>query len=268
MTFQQQFSGKTVALTGAASGIGLSCAHLLASRGANLSLADLQKEALEKVKADIESQYKTKVLIFPLDVRNSDQVSNWITTTVKECGKLDGAANLAGVIPKTIGKGWLVDQDMNDFDFVMDVNLKGVLHCLKAQLLVMGEGGAIVNAASIAALMGRDKNSSYSASKHAVLGLTKSAAKEVGVKGIRVNAICPGRIDTPMARNAAEIASAATSGGPPPTTSPGSQASLDFIALRREGKPEEVAKLVAFLLSEESSYISGQGISIDGGWFC
>ncbi|KIW02238.1 uncharacterized protein PV09_06391, partial [Verruconis gallopava] len=137
---------------------------------------------------------------------------------------------------------------------------------MKAQLKVLSQDTAIVNAASIAAVMGRDKNSSYSASKHAVLGLTRSAAKEVGVKGIRVNAICPGRIDTPMARNAAATATGGTAAPPPSNT--GFQGNFDFIALRREGRAEEVAKLIAFLLSDESSYISGQGISIDGGWFC
>jgi NAD(P)-dependent dehydrogenase (short-subunit alcohol dehydrogenase family) len=266
MTFLQQFSNKVIALTGAASGIGLACAHLLASRGASLSLADLNQSALENVKTEIESKYNTKVITFALDVRNYDQVKDWIASTVRELGALHGASNLAGVVPKSIGLGLLEDQDLGDFDFVLDVNLKGVLHCMKAQLAVMTEGAAICNAGSIAGLIGRDKNSSYSASKHAVHGLTKSAAKEYGVKGIRVNAICPGRIDTPMARNASAIAAAGASG--PPPTNTGFQGKFDFIALRREGQAEEVAKLIAFLLSEESSYITGQTISIDGGWNC
>lgn len=266
MTFQQQFSGKTVALTGAGSGIGLATAHLLASRGANLSLADVNQQALDKVKADIETRHKVKVLAFALDVRDFDQVNGWITSTVQDFGKLDGAANLAGVVPKTIGKGFLAEQDLVDFDFVMDVNLKGVMHCMKAQLGAMKAGSAICNAGSIAGLIGRDRNSSYAASKHAVHGLTKSAAKEYGPAGIRVNAISPGRIDTPMARNAAAAATAGSDGPPPPNT--GFSGKLDFIALRREGQAEEVAKLIAFLISDESSYISGQCISIDGGWNC
>jgi NAD(P)-dependent dehydrogenase (short-subunit alcohol dehydrogenase family) len=266
MTFQQQFSKKTIALTGAASGIGLATAHLLARRGANLSLADINQQALDKVKAEIESQYKARVLAFALDVRSYEQVNSWITSTVQEFGSLDGAANLAGVVPKSIGRGTIAEQDLDDFDFVMDVNLKGVMHCMKAQLLVMKEGAAICNAGSIAGLIGRAKNSSYSASKHAVHGLTKSAAREYGPQGIRVNAISPGTIDTPMARNAAAVATTGIGGLPPSKTS--FSGNLDFISLRREGQAEEVARLVAFLLSDESSYISGQTISIDGGWNC
>lgn len=110
---------------------------------------------------------------------------------MSQFGHLDGAANLAGVIPQSIGVGYLIDQDLKEWDFVLSVNLTGVLHCLKAQLKVMSDHGAVVNASSIAGLQGREKNSSYSASKHGVLGLTRSAAKEVGVRGVRVNAICP-----------------------------------------------------------------------------
>ena len=260
MTFQQQFAERVIALTGAASGIGLSTAHLLAQRGAILSIADLNQEALDKVKSDLESKYNTKVLATAVDVRKYDQVEQWIQKTVQEFGALHGGANVAGVVGKQIGTV-LVDQDLDDFDFLMDVNVKGVLHCMKAQLRVVAEGGAVVNAGSIAGLIGRDTNSSYSASKHAVHGLTKSAAKEVGIKNVRVNAVCPGRIDTPMAKNAAAIAA----GGPKShVSSTGITGGVDYVALRRVGEAEEVAKLIAFLLSDESSYITGQCIAIDG----
>ncbi|KAK2775858.1 short chain dehydrogenase reductase family [Colletotrichum kahawae] len=236
MTFAQQFSDKVVAITGGASGIGLATAHLLAERGAKLSLADVQEKALQQAQSDIKSKYP--------------EVDKWITETVKHFGKLDGAANLAGIIPDSIGLKGIDEQDFDEWDLILSVNLTGVMHCLKAQLRVIENTGAIVNASSIAGLIGRNKNASYVASKHGVMGLTRSAAKEVGPKGIRVNGICPGKIDTPM-----------------------SQASRDMKivvepSLKRVGQPREAATVIAFLLSDEASYISGAAIGVDGGWNC
>lgn len=187
-----QFAGKVIALTGAASGIGLATAHILASRGAKLSLADVQEEALQKAKAHIEQQHPgAEIMTAAVDVRRHEQVDAWTGQTVERFGRLDGAANLAGVIPPSIGLAPLARQDLAEWDFVMGVNSTGVMHCLRAQLAAMGDGGSVVNASSIAGTTGRANNASYSASKHAVLGLTRAAAKEVGVRGIRVNAICP-----------------------------------------------------------------------------
>lgn len=192
MTFAQQFSDKVVAITGGASGIGLATANLLAERGAKLSLADVQEKALQQAQSDIKSKYpESDVLIFTVDVRNYDQVDKWITETVKHFEKLDGAANLAGIIPNSIGLKGIDEQDFDEWDLILSVNLTGVMHCLKAQLRVIENTGAIVNASSISGLIGRNKNASYVASKHGVMGLTRSAAKEVGPKGIRVNGICP-----------------------------------------------------------------------------
>ncbi|KAF9874242.1 short chain dehydrogenase reductase family [Colletotrichum karsti] len=251
MTFAQQFRDKVVAITGAASGIGLATAHLLAERGAKLSLADVQEKALQQAQSDIQTKYPgSEVLIFTVDVKNYDKVENWISETVKHFGKLDGAANLAGIIPDSIGLNGIDQQDFDEWNLILGVNLTGVMHCLKAQLRVIEKTGAIVNASSIAGLIGRINNASYVSSKHGVTGLTRSAAKEVGPKGIRVNAICPGKIDTPM-----------------------SQASRDMKivvepSLKRVGEPREVATVIAFLLSDESSYISGANIGVDGGWNC
>lgn len=156
-----------------------------------------------------------------------------------------------------------MEQDISEWDFILEVNLKGVMLCLKAQLAHITPGGAIVNAASIAGLQGRPNNAAYAASKHGVIGLTRSAAKEVGEKGIRVNSICPGYIETPMNASARAIAKDAGTGEEGKRNSEAMS-----VALRRSGKAEEVASLIAFLLGDESKFITGAAYSIDGGWNC
>lgn len=184
-------AGKVVAITGGASGIGLATAHLLASRGATISLADVSEQGLHNASQALISQHNVEVLTFALDVRIASQVNAWIEQTVSKFGKLDCAANIAGVIPKSIGVGGIAEQDDEDWDFIIAVNLTGIMHCMRAQLRVISDGGSIVNAASIAGLMGRPNNAAYAASKHGVIGLTKSAAKEVGGRGIRINSFAP-----------------------------------------------------------------------------
>ncbi|OIW28606.1 BcABA4 [Coniochaeta ligniaria NRRL 30616] len=261
----QQFATKVIALTGGASGIGLATSHLLASRGATLSIADANGAALDTAKSAIVSAHPdTKVLTTVLDVRDAAAVEAWMAETESAFGRVDGAANLAGVIGRSIGHGTLADQDAAEWDFILGVNLTGVMHCLKAQLNRVTDNGSIVCASSIAGLQGRAKNGAYSASKHGVLGLTRSAAKEVGGRGVRVTAVCPGRIDTPMARNAAQIAGK----GDKELGAKHEKSMIDEVALKRSGRAEEVAHLIAFLLSDESTYISGNAISIDGGWNC
>ena len=188
-----QFADKVIALTGAGSGIGFATAKLLASRGATLSLADVSQEGLEKVQKEINNEYKTEVAIFAIDVRKYDQVEKWISDTISKFGRLTGAANLAGVAPASISgdKGKIENQDFAEWDFIVGVNMTGVMHCMKAQLQKIEDHGSIVNASSIAGLMGRAMNGAYTASKHGVIGLTRSAAKEVGERGVRVNSICP-----------------------------------------------------------------------------
>ncbi|KAM0277424.1 hypothetical protein ACHAQH_005786 [Verticillium albo-atrum] len=187
MSFPTQFADKVIALTGAASGIGLATAHLLASRGARLSLADLQQDALLAAqKAITEANPGAEVSITVLDVRDCAAVEAWTTETAARFGRLDGAANLL-----SIGVKPLSEQDLEEWDFVQGVNFTGVMHCLRAQLKTIDNGGSIVNASSIGGITGRANNAAYAASKHAVVGLTRSAAKEVGARQVRVNAICP-----------------------------------------------------------------------------
>jgi NAD(P)-dependent dehydrogenase (short-subunit alcohol dehydrogenase family) len=184
-------AGKVIAITGAASGIGLATAKILASRGATLSLADLQEKALSQTASHILETYNTLVHTFALDVRSRDAVDSWIAETVERFGRLDGAANLAGVIGKSIGVKGVADTDEDEWDFIIAVNLTGVMHCMRAQMKVIADSGSIVNAASIAGLTGRPNNGAYAASKHGVIGLTRSAAKEIGARGVRVNSIAP-----------------------------------------------------------------------------
>ncbi|KAF9886835.1 hypothetical protein FE257_011082 [Aspergillus nanangensis] len=252
MSVQFNFQNRVIAVTGAASGIGLETARLLASSGATLSLADVQKEALDSVVAELTG-LGAQVVGHIVDVSQAQQVDEWISQTVATFGKLDGAANLAGVIGKDINKHTTAELSEDDWAFVTGVNLTGVMHCMRAQINAMKDDGSIVNTSSVAGSMGFPKNASYTAAKHGVIGLTRTAAKEVGIRGIRVNAVSPGLIDTPM-----QAKSVAMRGADRDWT----------FAIKRMGKPAEVAQLVAWLLSDSTGYISGTVQSIDGGWAC
>jgi NAD(P)-dependent dehydrogenase (short-subunit alcohol dehydrogenase family) len=183
--------GKVIAITGAASGIGLETAKLLAERGALVSLADVQEKALDEVAAAIKAaNSEAKVITSVVDVRNQESVNQWIAKTVKEFGKLDGAANLAGVFKARPNSS--IEGDTDDmWNWIIQINLMGVLNCMRAQIPQLGKGGSIVNAASILAIQGASGSAAYSASKHGVLGLSRSAAKDVGKRGIRVNCFAP-----------------------------------------------------------------------------
>jgi NAD(P)-dependent dehydrogenase (short-subunit alcohol dehydrogenase family) len=245
--------GKVIVLTGAASGIGLETALLFAKQGAYLSIADVNADALAEKAAEIEKVSTGKVLSTTVDVRKDDQVNAWIAKTVETFGKLDGAVNMAGVIPKVINKERVEDLNNEDWHFVMDVNLHGIMHCMRAQLQNMNDKGSLVNAASICGLIGFPKNAAYTASKHAVIGLSRTAAKEVGDREIRVNCIAPGLIDGPMQQK-----SVAARGG-------------EMVwkqQIQRRGTPLEVGCLIAWLLSDDTQYITGTVQVIDGGWLC
>lgn len=183
--------GKVIAITGAAGGIGHATAELLASKGANLSLADMDMTKLDHISQEIRSKYKTEVLATPVDVSNSEQVNEWIASTAKHFTKLSGAVNLAGTIGKEFGMKLAHEVTDEDFDFVMSINVRGLMACQRAQLRHIEYGGSIVNTASVSGKMGMPHTLAYATSKHAVIGLTRVAAAENGHRNVRVNAIAP-----------------------------------------------------------------------------
>ncbi|KAI5867267.1 putative short chain dehydrogenase/ reductase [Durotheca rogersii] len=276
------FENKLVVITGAASGIGRATAKILASRGALLSLSDVSETGLKTLKEEIQSARgdaakgtsdgTDPVFTSPCDVRSQAACDAWIAGTMAHFAgrKIDGAANLAGVV--TLPQAAACDgRDSSDaeIDFIFGVNVRGTINCLRSELPHMreagvgapaAEGSAIVNAGSLSGLMGLGGYMPYVASKHAVIGITRTVAKEEAPRGIRVNAIAPGLIDTPMLQAVA--------------ASMGKTASADMYgrgptaALGRLGTDLEVAEVVAFLLSPQSGYITGQPITIDGGMSC
>jgi len=253
MASQYPFTGKVIAITGAASGIGLATAHYLAQRGASLSLADVQRKELLETENAIKKELipTARVLAKLVDVQNNLEVETWTEQTVKEFGKLDGAANLAGIFiePATGIKG--IDDKI--WESVLAINLTGLMHCLRAQLKVISRGGSIVNASSVAGLVGSSQYPAYTASKHGVIGLTKSAAREMGDEEVRVNCICPGRIETPMTAKAATLSTPAF---------PSER------CIKRSGMPDDVSSLITFLLGDESRFITGSVYQVDGGRLC
>jgi len=184
------FQDKVYAITGGASGIGLATVRLLVSRGAKVSIADVQDDLLKKVSDEVTAA-GGDILVRHVDVRRRHQVDGWIAETVQKFGRLDGAANLAGVIPKSHNVARIEEQSDEEWEYVFAVNVTGVMSCMRAEIPHLQAGGSIVNAGSALSLQGRGGAAAYAASKHAVVGLTSSVAKEVGKRGIRVTCIAP-----------------------------------------------------------------------------
>lgn len=255
-----QLQGKVLAITGAGSGIGAAAARESARRGATLSLCDINQEALDKIVEELTAT-GAKVIGARVDVSKSDSVDAWIAETVKHFGKLDGAANIAGVEGQPGGKVFcnIVDLTNEHWDWIMGINLTGLFYCLRAELRVMERGASVLNIASIAGLMGRPGLGAYSSSKHAVVGLTRTAAKEVGERGIRVNALAPGPVDTPMLDRLRK--DGGTEERPVTNT-------YKTLPLQRLGTSEDMAKTICFALSDDSSFTTGATFSVDGGVAC
>lgn len=247
------FEGKVALITGAASGIGKATAMNFAQNGVRTVLADISAEAGEKVAAEILRKFDVPSLFVKCDVSNSAQVKALVDRAISEFGRLDFAFNNAGIEGASAPTK---DCTEENWDKVIDINLKGVWLCMKSELdhMLKQGSGAIVNCASIAGLVGFANSPAYTASKHGIVGLTKSAALEYAKNGIRINAVCPGVIDTPMVSRYTEKNPQAgqllTAGEP----------------IGRIGKPEEIGDAVIWLCSSQASFVVGQAIAIDGGW--
>jgi NAD(P)-dependent dehydrogenase (short-subunit alcohol dehydrogenase family) len=241
----QDFEGKVVVVTGAASGIGLAIAERFVEEGASVVLADASGHEVTAA-----AKLGERALAVSLDVTSAQNVGEVFSEVWSVHKRLDVLVNNAGIRGRMAPLADLNDEDLGA---VLDVNTYGVFHCMKHALPLMVQlgGGAIVNIASYAATYPSLQCSSYAASKAAVIALTRSAAKEYGPLGIRVNAVSPGMIDTPLLRSGRSDEDLGAW-------------SLD-VPLRRIGETSEIAKVVRFLASDEASYITGVDIAVDGG---
>ena len=244
-------AGRICLITGAAGGIGLAAAQALASSGARLMLSDVDEARGRKVLADfhalgLDARFKA------CNVTEAASVQALVQATVDEFGRLDCAVNNAGIETRNAK---FADHDDDDFDRAVAVNLKGVYLCMKfelRQLLAQG-GGVIVNVASVAGLGGAPTLAGYAASKHGVVGLTRTAAIEYAKRNIRVNAVCPSYTNTEMVQRMLE-------------SNPALRPALEAASpMKRLGEPEEIGRAIAWLCAGDSSFVNGQALALDGG---
>ncbi len=238
---------KVAIITGGARGIGREIALTFAREGAKLAIADINPQILAQTEKEITS-YQAEVLSSPCDVTDSGQVEQMVNKTLDKFKKIDILINNAGITADAL----LVRMKEEDWDKVLAVNLKGTFNCTKAvsKVMIKQRSGKIVNIASIIGLIGYVGQANYAASKAGIIGLTKACAKELAPRGINVNAIAPGFIQTEMTQSlSAEV----------------KERMLQAIPLKKFGAPADVAMLAAFLASDKAGYITGEVIKVDGG---
>lgn len=243
----RKLDGKVAIITGAARGIGKAIALTLASEGANPVIVDIDLEEAKKVADEISSLSQNSIAL-KVDVSNFSEVEEMVAKVVEKYGHIDILVNNAGITRDAL----LIKMKEEEWDRVIDINLKGTFNCTQAvsKIMIRQRSGKIINIASIIGIIGNMGQANYAASKGGVIALTKTTAKELAGRGINVNAIAPGFIDTAMTQVLNED---------------WKKKLLEQIPLNRFGTPKDVAKLVLFLASDDSNYITGEVIRIDGG---
>ena len=242
-----KLKGKVALVTGAAQGIGKAVALLLARNGADIVVSDINLEKAEETAKEIES-IGAKAMAVKVDVANLSDVEGMVVAILERFDKIDILVNNAGITRDKL----ILRMTEEDWNAVLNVNLKGTFHCTKAVIRHMAKqrSGKIVSIASVVGEMGNAGQVNYAASKAGVIGLTKTIAREFAQRGINVNAIAPGYIETPMTDVLSEKVK---------------EELRRLIPMERLGKPEDVAEAVLFLVSEESNYITGHVLKVNGG---
>ncbi len=250
---KKTFAGMVALVTGGAGGIGLASAREFGRAGASVVIADDDEELLDDAAVQLRSE-GLQVLSIPCDVSDRIQVRAMLEQTLDAYGRLDAAFNNAGL---NCDAKPMAETDDGMFDRLIDTNLRGVWNCMKAELppMLAQGGGAIVNCSSIGGIVGSPGRTAYSASKHGIIGLTMSAANEYASKGIVINAVCPGMVDTPMMNRM-------TNGHDPSIVN-----RLTSLApIGRFGRPEEIASAVLWLCGPGASFMCGHVLAVDGGF--
>ncbi|TGK20764.1 glucose 1-dehydrogenase [Leptospira fluminis] len=248
----KQFQGKVALVTGAASprGLGRAIANTIAKEGGDIVVVDLNQEHIVQAAAEIAKEFGVQALGLSANVTKPEDCDAVISGVKDKFGKLDFLVNNAGVLKDNL----FIRMSEQEFDFVMDVNAKGVFLMTKSasKLLLKSSSGRIVNISSLSGLTGQPGQANYSASKAAVIALTKVAAREFSGRGVLVNAVCPGYVQTDMTASLPEDVQKKL-------TDP------MFIPLKRPGTQQEIANAVEFFLSDKASYITGTYLRVDGG---